>query len=877
MPLSILIHGYYGFKNLGDELILKKIIQDIRDLSPDAQITALSGNLQETEAFHGIRAVDRFDIDGVIDAVRGCDAFILGGGGLFQDHFGMYVRDIFTNFGHGVVYYAVPALISKIFNRPVFYYTHGVGPLYTDEAARLTKWAYGLADFITVRDEYSYRLLLSLDIPKEKLCVDIDPVTKLNLEGLTEYDITHRLRLPEKRFVIGINLRPWKRREQEIVKLAGEVFRKLYEQDQNILFLLIPFDLSTDNDSDSTTLKRLAEVLPEGSFAAVGEENLTPELIISSLSRADAVVGMRFHVILTALRLAKPLIAFSYDRKIKELLLSLNAGDISFDLSSPYTEETGNRISRIMGQKERFADIAEKLNGLQYRTPFLLKEFLGVGAPKDREAEEVTDKRDIYSLISEDFLNEFAKIRDEKESLEKMLIDKDDLEQRLIASQTLLSQARSELDAIHRSKTWRLGQLYGRSLSHPRINRVLERLINAIIPDKNNGQTTTGTKSRDYTVEDEVTLSLKNLIPMVNRRKQKGVFIITSAFGFDEFYNQRVINLSKFLAENGNTVLYIAWRWTKDDYMKGICQEVYPNIFNVPVDYLFDHYPLFCDILHEKKYFVIELPHPKFLPIMLHLRDTGFTGIYDIADDWEEFHRVGQAPWFEKDHESSIVINADVVTAVSRPLIEKFSDLRADISLIPNGYSPSFLGEISGNAPSAKRDSTTIDIGYFGHLTDSWFDWDSVIESARHNKDFIFHLIGYGESEKARSRALMYDNIRLYGKVHPSELRRYAAGWDVAVLPFKISALSNAVDPIKIYEYLYFGLPTAVKGVEHLDSIPYVKNCGTQDELGDAIRDFARKKINNKISYREIEEFLKDCTWEKRFSRLLSLLGRSLI
>jgi glycosyltransferase involved in cell wall biosynthesis len=433
------------------------------------------------------------------------------------------------------------------------------------------------------------------------------------------------------------------------------------------------------------------------------------------------------------------------------------------------------------------------------------------------------------------------------------------------------------LAQIYDSKTWKLGQFYGKLLFHTRINRVLERLINTIIQNKNNRQKTTGVNPRDYAVEDEVMLSLKNLISMVNRRKQKGVFVVTSSFEFDEFYNQRAINLSKFLADSGNTVLYIAWRWSKDDYMKRICQEVYPNIFNVPVDYLFDHYPLFCNILHEKKYFFIELPHPKFFHIMLHLRDAGFTGIYDIADDWEEFYRVGQAPWFEKDHESATVINADVVTAVSRPLIEKFSHLRTDISLIPNGYSPSFLGEISGSPASAKKDGKNIDIGYFGHLTDSWFDWDSVIESAKKNKDFIFHIIGYGESEKARSRALRYDNIRLYGKVHPSELRRYTVNWDVAVLPFKISALSNAVDPIKIYEYLYFRLPTATQGLEHLNNIPYVKNCSTPDELRDAITDFAAKKINSKISYRKIEEFLNECTWEKRFSCLLSLLGRSLI
>lgn len=41
---NVLLYGYYGFKNLGDEFLLLKIYQDVRTVLPEAQIWVWSGN-----------------------------------------------------------------------------------------------------------------------------------------------------------------------------------------------------------------------------------------------------------------------------------------------------------------------------------------------------------------------------------------------------------------------------------------------------------------------------------------------------------------------------------------------------------------------------------------------------------------------------------------------------------------------------------------------------------------------------------------------------------------------------------------------------------------------------------------------------------------
>jgi hypothetical protein len=121
---------------------------------------------------------------------------------------------------------------------------------------------------------------------------------------------------------------------------------------------------------------------------------------------------------------------------------------------------------------------------------------------------------------------------------------------------------------------------------------------------------------------------IQGIIPALNARKLKGVFIITSAFVFDEFYNQRVTNLAKYLAKEGWGVMYVAWRWSREDAMAGIGEEVYPNIFQIPVDMFLESLAELEGLTQVRKYFAVEFPHPEFFVAAIKLRRYGFPIIY---------------------------------------------------------------------------------------------------------------------------------------------------------------------------------------------------------------------------------------------------------
>jgi glycosyltransferase involved in cell wall biosynthesis len=305
---------------------------------------------------------------------------------------------------------------------------------------------------------------------------------------------------------------------------------------------------------------------------------------------------------------------------------------------------------------------------------------------------------------------------------------------------------------------------------------------------------------------------------------------------------------------------------------------VYPNIFQIPVDMFLESLAELEGLTQVRKYFAVEFPHPEFFVAAIKLRRYGFPIIYEILDDWEEFHKVGQATWYQRGVEEAFVVNANLITAVSQPLVDKFAGIRRDIHLSPNGFNPALLGKGSHDIARKVFKGAEIHVGYFGHLTDAWFDWDlvlRVVDLARERGvNVYFDLIGYGNPDLEKRLEKYRDKVKLHGKVQPGELYKYACEWDVAMIPFKKGKLSQAVDPLKIYEYLYFGLGVIVTGIEHLKALPRVEVVGDAEEFLGALvrmREVALGGTEDKEEER-VAEVLARATWEERFSRLVGIL-----
>nr|WP_275077547.1 glycosyltransferase [Bacillus coahuilensis] len=161
-------------------------------------------------------------------------------------------------------------------------------------------------------------------------------------------------------------------------------------------------------------------------------------------------------------------------------------------------------------------------------------------------------------------------------------------------------------------------------------------------------------------------------------------------------------------------------------------------------------------------------------------------------------------------------------------------------------------------------------VGYVGHMTNGWFDWD-LIEKLAEEGTFHVHLIGHGAEQTQLENIAAFSSVTYYGKIPPTELYRYVRDWHVGLIPFRPHVLSRSVDPIKIYEYIYFGLPTVSSGMPHLDRYPHVVHAETHDRFIKACHTHYQSVLQGEEEYNpQTELFLEESQWTKRFDRMIA-------
>lgn len=168
--MRVVISGYYGFNNSGDEAVLRSIIDALREASGGRiEPVVLSADPAGTEAEHGVPAVSRTDIRAIREAIRTSEGLISGGGSLLQDTTGVTT----------IPYYLGIIKLAQWMGKPTFVYAQGIGPIYRKWFYPLIKNVFQRTQYISVRDPESARLLEGMGISREKVAVVPDPVIRM--------------------------------------------------------------------------------------------------------------------------------------------------------------------------------------------------------------------------------------------------------------------------------------------------------------------------------------------------------------------------------------------------------------------------------------------------------------------------------------------------------------------------------------------------------------------------------------------------------------------------------------------------------------------------------------------------------------------------
>jgi glycosyltransferase involved in cell wall biosynthesis len=196
--------------------------------------------------------------------------------------------------------------------------------------------------------------------------------------------------------------------------------------------------------------------------------------------------------------------------------------------------------------------------------------------------------------------------------------------------------------------------------------------------------------------------------------------------------------------------------------------------------------------------------------------------LFDCMDDFAAFGNHADL----SNEERSLAARADLVTVSAAALHARLARQAKRCVVIANGCDPEHFGP----AMARDRPSDRPIIGYFGGIHD-WFDSELVAALARRNPEWDFWLVGdvyRGDVEELRR----LHNVRLWGEVPYSELPRVVSWFDVGLIPFKRYRLTEATNPVKVYEMLAAGLPVVAVDIPELRALqPLVAVGEGPDEL----------------------------------------------
>jgi polysaccharide pyruvyl transferase CsaB len=337
--IHLLVAGYYGSGNAGDEAILDCLLTELRAQIPAIDPLVVSAEPAATEAEYQVRAVSKSDKPAVLAAVRDCDAVLLGGGGLLQDYWAMDIGNFFsTPAAHPS--YAAYAALAALFDKPLFLYAVGVGPLSTAAGRRCTRMICDQARLLTVRDAESKELLEETGVEGSRVQVTADPAFRLTAPAA---------RLEMESPILGVGLRNWnmgvdsKAWESELAASLDSFL----DGPGSILFL--PFD---HEDVAIATGMQSRLRLPERT--AIFEPAGNPGRLAGAIAGCSVVLGMRYHSALFAIRHGIPVVGLVYDPKVRHLLAAAGCEEYAIDIGAFRASDLAALIDRA-GHNSEFA------------------------------------------------------------------------------------------------------------------------------------------------------------------------------------------------------------------------------------------------------------------------------------------------------------------------------------------------------------------------------------------------------------------------------------------------------------------------------------------------------------------------------------------
>lgn len=272
--------------------------------------------------------------------------------------------------------------------------------------------------------------------------------------------------------------------------------------------------------------------------------------------------------------------------------------------------------------------------------------------------------------------------------------------------------------------------------------------------------------------------------------------------------------------------------------------------------------PLLESMIDPDTMLLVEAPHPAFEPIFDCAKSRGARIVFELIDAWDSTLGAG---WFDTSVLKRYVTGATTVTGSARVLVAQLQAMgRTDAVYVPNAADAHLFDSRRVLQRPREVELTRRALVYVGSLTGSWIGWHYIVEAAKASPEALFYLVGDAPSA-VRSLGRTCPNLRFPGLRPIEEVPAFLAHADVALLPFLIGKVSDAVSPIKVFEYLAMGKRVVSTPLPELQGYPNITIARTSLEFARVCRNPPPPEKNAR--------FLDEHTWDRRVDQLIDTVG----
>lgn len=354
---KVLIAGYYGQNNVGDEAIAEALTKELKRRG--YTVLMLSGDKVTSAQLYGVEAYYSRRLQDIKTAIKESDFVVLGGGSLIQDVTSTY----------SLWYYVGIINLCKMLGKHIYIAYQGIGPITKKKNEIFTKVTLNRCKKLWIRDEMSINKLREIGVVNPNISLSSDAafmLTPPSPEKVSVLLAKAGIRMDDGRPLIGIAPRKWGTSDKAGVfaRIADECINRF-----NAKVVFYAFHKETDGKYINEICSRMSN------RAYIVSDDYLPSEVMGMMGAMHLNIGVRLHSLIFSAKMRVPLLGISYDPKVDGFLDMLGMSPVcTYDELSK--EQIMPAVSWIMKNSFPIEQINEPVSNFEKLTIRSLDEVL---------------------------------------------------------------------------------------------------------------------------------------------------------------------------------------------------------------------------------------------------------------------------------------------------------------------------------------------------------------------------------------------------------------------------------------------------------------------------------------------------------------------